>query len=107
MEIQKESLNLTGQQLTPLMSQYWEIKSQYLDSLIFFQVGDFYELFFQDAVTAAQELNITLTSRGNLADQPIALCGVPCHAADFYIIKLARAGFKVIICDQLEEAQQG
>lgn len=93
--------------LTPLMRQYFEIKEQYSDYLLLFQVGDFYELFFEDAKKASSFLGIALTKRGNINGEPIPLCGVPMHALDHYLIKLVRGGFKVAICNQLEEATPG
>lgn len=92
---------------TPLMQQYFKTKENFSDSLIFFQVGDFYELFFDDAKKAAQYLGIALTKRGTHNGQPVPLCGVPMHASSFYISKLVKGGFKVAVCDQLEEAQPG
>ncbi len=92
---------------TPLMQQYFEIKHEYSDALVLFQVGDFYELFFDDAKQAAAFLGITLTSRGKNKGEPIPLCGVPVHALDHYLCKLVKGGFKVAICDQLEEAKPG
>ncbi len=94
-------------QPTPLMKQYFEIKAEYKDSFLFFQVGDFYELFFDDAKKASSFLGITLTKRGNVNGEPIPLCGVPVHSLDHYLIKLIKAGFKVAICNQLEEAVPG
>lgn len=93
--------------LTPLMEQYWAIKSEYSDALLLFQVGDFYELFFEDAKTAAAFLGIALTKRGNHNGEPIPLCGVPLHAVDHYLQKLVKGGFCVVLCDQLEEAVPG
>ncbi|KKP35487.1 MAG: mismatch repair protein MutS protein [candidate division TM6 bacterium GW2011_GWF2_32_72] len=93
--------------LTPLMRQYFEIKEQYPDSLLLFQVGDFYEMFFDDAKKASAFLGIALTKRGTMNDEPIPLCGVPMHAVDHYMVKLVKGGFKVAICDQLEEPQPG
>lgn len=95
------------QPTTPLMTQYVQIKKQYPDVLVLFQVGDFYELFFEDAKTAAAFLGIALTKRGTHNGQPIPLCGVPVHARDFYVTKLIKGGFKVLICDQKEEAKAG
>jgi len=93
---------------TPLMRQYYEIKQKFPDTLVLFQVGDFYELFFDDARVASASLGIVLTSRGTTATgEPIPLCGVPLHVLDHYLSKLVRAGFKVAICDQLEPAQAG
>lgn len=93
--------------ITPLMQQFFDIKAAYPDTLLFFQVGDFYELFFEDAKTAATFLGIALTSRGSHDGEPIPLCGVPLHAKDHYLHKLIKGGFKVAICDQLEEAKPG
>lgn len=92
---------------TPLMEQYFAIKEQHPDTILLFQVGDFYELFFDDAKTAAAFLGITLTSRGKNNGDPIPLCGVPVHALDYYLVKLVRGGFRVALCDQLEQAQPG
>jgi DNA mismatch repair protein MutS len=88
---------------TPLMRQYAAIKKQHPNALLFFSLGDFYELFFDDAVVAARELQITLTSRNKEKDQAIPMCGVPYHAAENYLSKLLRKGFKVAICDQMED----
>ena len=92
---------------TPLMKQYFEIRKEHPDSLLLFQVGDFYELFFDDAKNASAFLGITLTSRGKNKGEPIPLCGVPVHALDHYLSKLVKGGFCVAICDQLEEAKPG
>ena len=88
---------------TPLMRQYQSIKERHPQALVFFRLGDFYEMFFEDAVTAARELQITLTSRNKEKGQAIPMCGVPYHAADGYIAKLVRKGFRVAICDQMED----
>jgi DNA mismatch repair protein MutS len=88
---------------TPLMRQYAAIKKQHPKALLFFRLGDFYELFFEDAVVASRELEITLTSRNKEKGQAIPMCGVPYHAADNYLSKLLRKGFKVAICDQMED----
>src|SRR5579859_5454250 len=87
---------------TPLMRQYAAIKKQHPTALLFFRLGDFYELFFEDAVVAARELQITLTSRNKEKDHAIPMCGVPYHAAENYLSKLLRKGFKVAICEQME-----
>ncbi len=92
---------------TPLMKQYFQIKNEFPDALLFFQVGDFYELFFQDAVTASSFLGIALTKRGKINGEPIPLCGVPIHALDHYLTKLVKAGYKIALCDQLEPAVAG
>ncbi len=88
---------------TPLMRQYAAIKKEHPHALLFFRLGDFYELFFEDAVVAAKELQITLTSRNKEKGIAIPMCGVPYHAAENYISKLIRKGFKVAICDQMED----
>jgi DNA mismatch repair protein MutS len=90
---------------TPLMRQYTAIKKDHPSALLFFRLGDFYELFFDDAVVAARELQITLTSRNKEKGMAIPMCGVPFHAAEGYISKLIRKGFKVAICDQMEDAR--
>src|SRR5215471_13379506 len=87
---------------TPLMRQYAAIKKEHPTALLFFRLGDFYELFFDDAVLASKELQITLTSRNKEKGIAIPMCGVPYHAAEGYISKLIRKGFKVAICDQME-----
>jgi DNA mismatch repair protein MutS len=88
---------------TPLMRQYAAIKKEHPNALLFFRLGDFYELFFDDAVLAARELQITLTSRNKEKGVAIPMCGVPHHAADGYIAKLIRRGFKVAVCEQVED----
>src|SRR5579859_1073547 len=90
---------------TPLMRQYAAIKKEHPGALLFFRLGDFYELFYDDAVTAARELQITLTSRNKEKDQAIPMCGVPYHAAENYLSKLLRKGFRVAICEQVEDPQ--
>ncbi|HEX4663297.1 MAG TPA: DNA mismatch repair protein MutS, partial [Terriglobales bacterium] len=87
---------------TPLMRQYAAIKKQHPNALLFFRLGDFYELFFDDAVVAARELQITLTSRNKEKDIAVPMCGVPYHAAEGYLAKLLRKGFRVAICEQME-----
>ena len=91
------------QSATPMLSQYFEIKQQNPDSLLFFRMGDFYELFFDDAIEAAKALDITLTRRGKHQDEDIPMCGVPFHAADVYLGILIRQGFRVAICEQIED----
>jgi DNA mismatch repair protein MutS len=88
---------------TPLMRQYAAIKKDHPNALLFFRLGDFYELFFEDAQVAARELQITLTSRNKEKGIAIPMCGVPYHAAEGYIAKLIRKGFKVAICEQMED----
>ncbi len=90
---------------TPMMAQYLEIKSQYTDCLLFYRMGDFYELFFEDAIIASKALDITLTKRGKGKDgEDIPMCGVPFHASDNYLSRLIRQGYRVAICEQTEEA---
>ena len=88
---------------TPLMRQYAAIKKEHPNALLFFRLGDFYELFFDDAILAARELQITLTSRNKEKGVDIPMCGVPYHAAEGYIAKLIRRGFKVAVCEQVED----
>lgn len=92
---------------TPLMQQYYELKQEHPDKLLLFQVGDFYELFFDDALKAADFLGIALTKRGKDKGQDIPLCGVPVHTLNHYLTKLVKGGFCVALCDQLETAQPG
>ncbi len=89
--------------LSPAMSQYLQIKQEHKDYLLFYRMGDFYELFFDDAVTASKALDIALTKRGTCDDKPIPMCGVPFHAYESYLAKLIRQGFKVAICEQMED----
>ncbi|MGC1186580.1 MAG: DNA mismatch repair protein MutS [Candidatus Acidiferrales bacterium] len=92
---------------SPLMRQYHAIKSRYPHALLLFRLGDFYELFFEDAILAARELQITLTSRNRERGEQIPMCGVPYHAAEAYVARLLRAGYKIAVCDQMEEAGPG
>ncbi|HEX6866763.1 MAG TPA: DNA mismatch repair protein MutS, partial [Caulobacteraceae bacterium] len=94
-------LDATG--ATPVMAQYFEAKARQPDGLVFFRMGDFYELFFDDAIRAAAALGIAQTHRGTHNGQPIPMAGVPAHAAEAYLAKLIRAGFKVAVCEQLED----
>jgi len=91
---------------SPFMAQYLEIKADHDDALLFFRMGDFYELFFEDAEIAAQVLDITLTARGEHEGRPIPMAGVPFHAADNYLARLIRAGHRVAICEQLERPEE-
>src|ERR1700716_2731164 len=94
---------MTQDPSTPLMRQYHSIKQQVPQALLMFRLGDFYELFFEDAVTAARELEITLTSRNKEKDQAIPMCGVPHHAAEGYIARLIQRGYRVAVCEQTED----
>ncbi|HET6972508.1 MAG TPA: DNA mismatch repair protein MutS [Pyrinomonadaceae bacterium] len=89
---------------TPMLRQYQELKQQHPGTLLFFRLGDFYELFFDDAVTGSRELQITLTARHKESSNPIPMCGVPHHSAANYIARLVRKGYRVAICEQTEEA---
>lgn len=89
--------------LTPMMAQYHAIKERAGDALLFYRMGDFYELFFKDAVVAAEALDITLTRRGKKEGEDIPMCGVPFHAAETYLARLIRKGFSVAICEQTED----
>lgn len=90
-------------QLTPMMKQYFEIKNQYKDFILFYRLGDFYEMFFDDAVTVARELELTLTGRNCGLEERAPLCGVPYHAGDLYLGRLVEKGYKVAICEQVED----
>src|SRR3984957_5181263 len=92
---------------TPLMRQYHAVKKQHPSALLLFRLGDFYELFYEDAVVASKILQITLTSRNKEKDQAVPMCGVPYHAAENYIARLIRAGHKVAICEQMEQPGPG
>jgi DNA mismatch repair protein MutS len=89
--------------LTPMLQQYRGIKQQHTDAILFFRMGDFYEMFFEDAFIASKVLDIALTSRDKNKESAIPMCGVPWHSSDFYIAKLIKAGHKVAICDQVED----
>ena len=93
------------EKVTPMMKQYIEIKKQNMDVVIFFRLGDFYELFFEDAINISRELELTLTGKSAGLDEKIPMCGVPHHAANIYIDKLVEKGYKIGICEQLEDAK--
>lgn len=90
-------------EFSPLMQQYFSIKNQYKDAILFFRVGDFYEMFFDDAKLASQELEITLTGKECGQEERAPMCGIPFHAVDTYVAKLIEKGYKVAICEQLED----
>src|ERR1700712_4725706 len=92
---------------TPLMRQYHAVKQQVPGTLLMFRLGDFYELFFEDAVTAARELEITLTARNKERGDPVPMCGVPHHSAEGYIARLIGRGYRIAVCEQMEEAGPG
>ena len=89
--------------LTPMMQQYLDIKQQYRDCILFFRLGDFYEMFFDDAVTASKAMEVTLTGKNCGMEEKAPMCGVPYHAADTYIAKLIEKGYKVAVCEQTED----
>ena len=95
-------LNAVKSSVTPMMAQFLSIKVDYPDALLFYRMGDFYELFFDDAVAAAAALDITLTKRGQHMGEDISMCGVPHHAAEGYLLTLIRKGFRVAVCEQME-----
>ena len=88
---------------SPMMKHYLEIKEKYKDTIVFYRLGDFYEMFFDDAKTASRELEITLTGRDCGQEERAPMCGIPFHAAESYISKLIQKGYKVAICEQLED----
>ncbi len=92
--------------VTPMMAQYLEIKAGHPDALLFYRMGDFYEMFFDDAVAAAEALDIALTKRGKHEGADIPMCGVPVHAAEGYFLKLIRKGFRVAVCEQMEDPKE-
>src|ERR687891_2215530 len=89
--------------VTPMMQQYLQIKERYRDAILFFRLGDFYEMFFEDAEMASRILDIALTSRHKTDESAVPLCGVPYHSAEPYIRKLLDAGHKVAVCEQVED----
>lgn len=92
--------------LTPMMQQYMETKKQYSDCILFYRLGDFYEMFFDDAITASKELEITLTGKNCGLEERAPMCGVPYHSVDSYLNRLVEKGYKVAICEQVEDPQQ-
>ena len=93
-------------QLTPMMTQYLQIHEEVPDALLFFRMGDFYEMFFDDALTASRELEIALTGRDCGLEERAPMCGVPHHAAQNYITRLVEKGYKVAICEQMEDPKE-
>ena len=89
--------------LTPMMQQYMEVKSKYKDCILFYRLGDFYEMFFDDALTASRELELTLTGRDCGLRERAPMCGVPYHAVETYLDRLIEKGYKVAICEQMED----
>lgn len=106
MSLEIQNIIDNGAKLTPMMEQYFEIKKKYIDHLLMFRMGDFYEVFFEDAKRASQILNIALTHRGKLGDTPIPMAGIPHHAAATYIDRFTSHGLKVAICEQIEDPKE-
>ncbi|MBO5790047.1 MAG: hypothetical protein J6R40_02725, partial [Clostridia bacterium] len=108
MEKEKEIIKVLSQVkvLTPMMEQYRDVKVQHRDHILMYRLGDFYEMFFEDAVVASKELELTLTSRECGDDKRAAMCGVPFFKSDEYIGKLVEKGYKVAICEQVEDPAQ-
>ncbi len=97
------ALEFAVEDLTPMMQQYMETKKQYPDCILFYRLGDFYEMFFEDALTASKELEITLTGKSCGLEERAPMCGIPYHAAEGYLTKLVSRGYKVAICEQVED----
>ena len=89
--------------LSPMMQHYFEIKEKYKDYILMYRLGDFYEMFFDDALTASKELELTLTGRDCGEEERAPMCGVPFHKSDVYIGRLVEKGFKVALCEQMED----
>ena len=89
--------------LSPMMQQYLEIKANYQDCIMFFRLGDFYEMFYEDAIEVSRELELTLTGKNCGQEERAPMCGVPFHSADTYIARLVEKGYKVAICEQTED----
>ena len=90
-------------EFSPMMQKYLETKEQYKDCILFYRLGDFYEMFFDDAITASRELELTLTGKDCGQENRAPMCGIPHHAAEIYVSRLIAKGYKVAICEQLEE----
>lgn len=103
MQMQSSPVQVDRTKLTPMMKQYFEIKDAYKDYILFYRLGDFYEMFFDDAVIAARELEITLTGRNCGQEERAPLCGVPYHAVEVYLSRMVNKGYKVAICEQVED----
>ena len=95
-------MEINIEKLSPMMQQYFSVKKKHRDHILFFRLGDFYEMFFDDAITASRELELTLTGRDCGMEERAPMCGVPYHACDLYISRLIKKGYKVAICEQVE-----
>ena len=98
-----ENLVKSGAKLTPMMSQYYEIKKENKDKIVLFRMGDFYEVFFEDAKELAKILNIAQTHRGKIGETPVPMAGIPHHAAANYVDRLTSVGKRVAICEQVQD----
>ena len=92
--------------LTPMMQQYMDIKNQYKDCILFYRLGDFYEMFFEDAITCSKVLEITLTGKNCGLEERAPMCGVPYHSVESYLSKMIENGYKVAICEQVEDPKE-
>ncbi|MDG1707128.1 MAG: hypothetical protein P8H03_00110, partial [Emcibacteraceae bacterium] len=105
-EKEKKVATIKSAKTTPMMEQFLKLKENHREYLLFYRMGDFYELFFDDAVKASAALDITLTKRGKHMDEDIPMCGVPVHAAENYLSRLIGKGFKVAVCEQMEAPEE-
>ena len=94
------------ERLTPMMQQYLQVKMQYEDCILFYRLGDFYEMFYDDALTASKVLDITLTGKNDGTEERAPMCGVPFHAVDSYLSKMVEHGYRVAICEQMEDPKE-
>ena len=94
------------ERLSPMMQKYMETKEEYKDCILFYRLGDFYEMFFDDALTASKELELTLTGKNCGLPERAPMCGVPHHSAQIYINKLVQKGYKVAVCEQVEDPRE-
>lgn len=99
-------MNIDRSKISPMMKQYFEVKDKYEDCILFFRLGDFYEMFFNDAITVSKVLELTLTGRDCGLEERAPMCGVPFHSADLYIKKLIDLGYKVAVCEQLTDPSE-
>ena len=103
MNKERQKMEIDVDNLTPMMRQYYDIKKEYSDCILFYRMGDFYEMFYDDALTASKVLEITLTKRSNSNENSPPMCGVPFHSVDRYLNTLVQSGYKVAICEQTED----
>ena len=94
---------MAQQAVSPMMQQYFDIKQQHPDEILFYRVGDFYEMFYDDAITASRELELTLTGKACGKEERAPMCGVPFHSYETYVARLIAKGYKVAICEQMED----